>query len=67
MQTADIIARQVDLDDDLQVAESVPVNRLNAAIAQRQLMQINQIDAAERIAYEVSYAIAGQIETLNLG
>jgi len=67
MQIADIIARQVDLDDDLQVAESVPVNRLDAAIAQRQLMQINQIDAAECIAYEVSYAIAGQIEILDLG
>ena len=67
MQTANIVARQVDLDDDLQVTESVPVNRLDAAIAQRQLMQINQIYAAERIAYEMSYAIAGQIETLDLG
>jgi len=67
MQIADIVARQIDLDDDLQTAKRVRVNRLDAAFAQRQLMQIHQIDAAERVVDEVSYAIAGQIEILDLG
>lgn len=67
MQTVDIVVRQIDLDDDLQAVERVRINVLNAAIAQHQLMQIHQFDLDERVLNEASYAIAAQIEILDLG
>jgi len=63
----DIIPRQIDLDDDLQAVESVRVNDLDAALAQHQLVQVHQVDAAEGLADQVGDAIAVQIEVLYLG